>query len=71
MVAHQGRIYVGGGFGEDKAILCSVESYDPDTDKVSLSPHMAIFFRKQTFSKFSTLKSPFEGNFSILDLEGL
>ena len=35
MVAHQGRIYVGGGFGQDKAILCSVESYDPDTDKVS------------------------------------
>ena len=34
MVAHQGRIYVGGGFGQDKAILCSVECYDPDTDKV-------------------------------------
>lgn len=33
VVAHQGRIYVGGGFGEDKAILSSVESYDPDTDK--------------------------------------
>ena len=37
VVAHQGRIYVGGGFGQDKAILCSVESYDPDTDKVSQS----------------------------------
>ena len=34
VVAHQGRIYVGGGFGQDKAILCTVESYDPDTDKV-------------------------------------
>ena len=40
MVAHQGRIYVGGGFGQDKAILCSVECYDPDTDKVCyLLPH--------------------------------
>ena len=36
VVAHQGRIYVGGGFGQDKAILCTVESYDPDTDKVGL-----------------------------------
>ena len=36
VVAHQGRIYVGGGFGQDKAILCTVESYDPDTDKVRL-----------------------------------
>ena len=38
VVAHQGRIYVGGGFGQDKAILCTVESYDPDTDKVC-TPH--------------------------------
>ena len=43
VVAHQGRIYVGGGFGEDKAILCSVESYDPDTDKVSPSPPIPLY----------------------------
>ena len=37
VVAYQGRIYVGGGFGQDKAILSSVECYDPDTDKVQNS----------------------------------
>jgi len=35
VVAHQGKIYVSGGFGQDKAILSSVESYDPETDKWS------------------------------------
>ena len=40
VVAHLGKIYVGGGFGQDKAILSSVECYDPDTDKVM---HIAIF----------------------------
>ena len=37
VVAHLGKIYVGGGFGQDKAILSSVECYDPDTDKVNFS----------------------------------
>ena len=41
VVAHQGRIYVGGGFGQDKAILCTVESYDPDTDKVMITMLMS------------------------------
>ena len=31
VVAHQGRIYVGGGFGQEKAIS-SLLIYDPDTD---------------------------------------
>ena len=50
VVAHQGRIYVGGGFGQDKAILCSVESYDPDTDKVSKSPLLLICSHLSYFS---------------------
>ena len=40
VVSHQGRIYVSGGFGQDKAILSSVESYDPETDKWVKLPAM-------------------------------
>jgi N-acetylneuraminic acid mutarotase len=50
VVAHQGKIYVSGGFGQDKvvfflivfvqAILSSVESYDPETDKWTKLVHM-------------------------------
>jgi len=40
VVAHQGKIYVSGGFGQDKAILCSVEAYDPEVDKWTKLPHM-------------------------------
>jgi hypothetical protein len=35
VVAHHGRIFVSGGFGQDKAILSTLESYDPDTDRWS------------------------------------
>lgn len=35
VVAHQGRIYVSGGFGQDKAILSTVECYDPVLNKWS------------------------------------
>ena len=31
VVAHQGKIYVSGGYGHDKAILSSTECYDPLT----------------------------------------
>ena len=51
MVAHQGRIYVGGGFGQDKAILCSVESYDPDTDKVKSKNLYKIVYQKSLSKK--------------------
>jgi hypothetical protein len=32
VVAHQGKIYVSGGFGSDKNILSSSEVYDPGKD---------------------------------------
>ena len=50
VVAHQGRIYVGGGFGEDKAILCSVECYDPDTDKVGQDKEQLVYKNSFNFS---------------------
>ena len=40
VVAHQGKIYVSGGYGHDKAILSSTECYDPLTGRTNL----AIFF---------------------------
>jgi hypothetical protein len=40
VVAHHRRIFVSGGFGQDKAILSTLESYDPDTDRWSRLPAM-------------------------------
>jgi N-acetylneuraminic acid mutarotase len=40
VVSHQGKIYVSGGFGQDKAILSSVECYDPETDRWSKLSNM-------------------------------
>ena len=34
VVAHQGKIYVSGGFGSDKNILSSSEVYDPGKTKL-------------------------------------
>ena len=66
VVAHQGRIYVGGGFGQDKAILCSVECYDPDTDKVCyllshVSPSLSLFSGQscRTWRRFVGLSEEF------------
>ena len=33
VVARQGKIYVSGGYGYDKAILATTECYDPAADK--------------------------------------
>ena len=52
VVAHQGKIYVGGGFGQDKAILCSVETYDPDTDKVMQNFNLFNYNRIWLFAIF-------------------
>ena len=35
VVAHQGKIYVSGGFGSDKNILSSSEVYDPGKDFIA------------------------------------
>ena len=35
VVAHQGKIYVSGGFGSDKNILSSSEVYDPGKDCIA------------------------------------
>lgn len=40
VVAHQGKIYVSGGFGQDKAILSSVECFTPETGKWTKLNHM-------------------------------
>jgi N-acetylneuraminic acid mutarotase len=38
-IAHQGKIYVSGGFGKDKNILNTSEMFDPETGKwTRLSP---------------------------------
>ncbi len=40
VVSYQGRIYVSGGFGRDKAILSSAEVYDPETNRWTKLPNM-------------------------------
>ena len=54
VVAHQGKIYVSGGFGSDKNILSSSEVYDPGIDSIA---HLKILLYWKCFDWESNLKT--------------